>query len=147
MSAFREGDNVRIKAIAKNACVVEVLGGDRYRVSLGSLAMVCRGSELALATKKTTPSAPVPSTHSLPALRGSAPTRIDLHGFTVSEALRAVETFLDRAVLSGATQVTIIHGLGSGKIQRAVHEFLRSVPAVGGFKVNDFNPGETHVFL
>jgi DNA mismatch repair protein MutS2 len=146
MAAFREGDAVRVRALAKNGVVAEVLSGNRYRISLGSLLMVCRESELVATTaKKDSQLATRPNY--VTASHCSAPSSIDLHGLSVADALRAVESFLDRAVLVGLAEVSIIHGLGSGKVQRAVHEYLHGIPSVSDFKLSDSNPGETRVFL
>ena len=49
---------------------------------------------------------------------------ISLLGLRVHEAIRQLEEFLDRAVRSGHQSVRIVHGVGSGALRRAVHDFL-----------------------
>ena len=44
-----------------------------------------------------------------------------------------VERFLDKALLSGFSEVEIVHGRGTGALRRQIHDFLRSFPAVARF--------------
>jgi len=55
-----------------------------------------------------------------------AEERIDLVGLRAREAIEALQGFLDRAVRSGASEVRIVHGVGTGALKRAVHDFLGS---------------------
>ena len=66
---------------------------------------------------------------------------------TVSQALRAVDDWLDKLILAGAETGTIVHGLGTGKLRDAVHKHLPSLTAVKHFALNELNPGETKVYL
>ena len=51
---------------------------------------------------------------------------LDLRGVRVVEALGQLETFLDKALLDGASQVRVIHGMGTGALRSAVRERLGS---------------------
>ena len=51
---------------------------------------------------------------------------LDLRGMRVEEALGQLETFLDKALLDGASQVRVIHGMGTGALRAAVRERLES---------------------
>ena len=55
---------------------------------------------------------------------------IDLRGMEVEEALRAVDTGLDRAVLGGLSELRIVHGIGKGILRAAVERHLRGHPQV-----------------
>ncbi|UCH84126.1 MAG: Smr/MutS family protein, partial [Candidatus Latescibacterota bacterium] len=57
-------------------------------------------------------------------------TTVDVRGFNQEEALDEVDRFIDRAVLSGVQEITIIHGIGEGVLLHAVRERLRSDPRV-----------------
>jgi DNA mismatch repair protein MutS2 len=80
---------------------------------------------------------------------GARPIRssIDLHGLTVDQASRALEEWLNQMILSDAKQGKVIHGLGTGRVQRATHEILARYSAVRAFRINDANPGQTDVYL
>ncbi len=64
---------------------------------------------------------------------------LNLIGKRVEEALTELETFLDQAVLAGQREIRIIHGIGTGTLQRAVRECLGRHP-----HVNSFRSGEPH---
>lgn len=56
-----------------------------------------------------------------------------LLGMTVDEALQATDEFLDSSVLAGHTTVAIIHGVGTGRLKRAVRQHLKQSPLVARF--------------
>jgi DNA mismatch repair protein MutS2 len=66
---------------------------------------------------------------------------------TVDEAIRKLDQWLDSVVLSDLYQAKVIHGLGTGRVQSAVHEYLRRIKAVRHFKINEWNAGETDIYL
>ena len=72
---------------------------------------------------------------------------LDLHGQTVSEALHRLEYFISDAVMSGAQQVEVMHGIGSGALQRAVHAYLKSCPVIRMYKFQEQNTGTTVVYF
>jgi DNA mismatch repair protein MutS2 len=61
----------------------------------------------------------------------------------LEEALKQVEQQIDRALLSGMSEFSIVHGMGEGVLQRGIHEYLKSssqvkdyffsTPEQGGF--------------
>ncbi len=78
---------------------------------------------------------------------GKSRLSLDLHGKNVSDAVHELEYFISDAVMSGAGQVEVIHGLGTGKLQRAVHDYLKKCIVVRAFKIPAGNPGTTVVYL
>jgi DNA mismatch repair protein MutS2 len=76
------------------------------------------------------------------------PSRVlDLHGKTVLEALDALDSFINDALLEGGDDVQVIHGRGGGKLKAAVHGRLRQLPSVRAFRLDPTNPGVTMVRL
>jgi DNA mismatch repair protein MutS2 len=71
---------------------------------------------------------------------GGAP-RCDLRGLRVDEALDRVASALDDATTAGADRLVIVHGLGTGALRKAIHEYLRSSPYVGRFEAADAREG------
>src|SRR5207245_10618308 len=63
-----------------------------------------------------------------------APAEINLIGQRVRDAIDALGAFLDRAVRAGLSEVRVVHGIGSGALRRAVHEFLASSPYCTTFR-------------
>jgi DNA mismatch repair protein MutS2 len=46
-----------------------------------------------------------------------------------------LEKFLDGAIISGRDAVEVIHGRGTGVLRREIHSFLKSFPAVRGYRL------------
>ena len=76
-------------------------------------------------------------------------TELDLRGQRVEPALDQLENLLNQAALSGAAQVRIIHGQGTGALRRAVREHLQghSLVAHAGPAAENGNDGVTVVEL
>jgi DNA mismatch repair protein MutS2 len=143
---FSAGQSVFLRTLNKAGTVMEVLNATTYRVAVGSLSLLCKAPDLAPYTAPEQSKMPrASSAQSIPAAQ--APTSLDLHGRTVDEATRALEEWLNNLILSPHSHGKVVHGLGTGKVQRAVHAVLSKYPAVRSFRINDRNPGETDVYL
>ncbi len=57
--------------------------------------------------------------------RSSAVLELDIRGMRLREALAMLETQVDGAVLSGLRHFSIIHGTGTGVLQKGVHDYLK----------------------
>jgi DNA mismatch repair protein MutS2 len=57
-----------------------------------------------------------------------------LIGMRPSDALRKLEEFLDQAYLTSRPRVRVVHGVGSGALRRAVHEYLAGSPYCAAFR-------------
>ena len=66
---------------------------------------------------------------------------LSLIGLRAREAVERLEPFLDRAVRAGRESVRIIHGVGSGALRRAVHDYLATSPYCAGFRGGESNEG------
>jgi DNA mismatch repair protein MutS2 len=67
----------------------------------------------------------------------SVASSLDLRGARVDEALEALGRYLDDASLAGLSQVTVIHGLGTGALRDAVRREAAGHPLVASVR-----PGE-----
>ena len=72
---------------------------------------------------------------SKPRARGRTPSEINLLGQRVDEAIDRLERFLDHAALAGLTEVRVVHGFGTGRLQKGVHQWLRQRAEVAGFRL------------
>jgi DNA mismatch repair protein MutS2 len=59
---------------------------------------------------------------------------LNLIGMRAAEALRKLEEFLDQAYLTNRSEVRILHGIGSGALKKAVHEYLSASPYCASFR-------------
>lgn len=76
-----------------------------------------------------------------------APGEISLLGFTVPDALEAVDTVLDRLMLGSGSTLRIIHGKGTGALREAITESLRNDPRVISSRVGALNEGGSGVTI
>jgi DNA mismatch repair protein MutS2 len=128
-----------------------VRNGGRYLVEIKGRAMIVEGSALTSAgetrrrqvSARAQPVAPIPERLA----RTHAAASLDLHGMTVDEALSALESFLNEAILAGHAEVRVIHGRSGGRLKAAVHRRLKQVSSVRGFRIDPANPGLTIVAL
>ena len=56
----------------------------------------------------------------------SLPMEVNLIGMRVDEAMAELDRYLDQCRLKSFKRVRIIHGMGSGALRRATHEYLKS---------------------
>ena len=60
----------------------------------------------------------------------NAPSEINVIGYTVDDATREVEKFVDRAFLAGLPRVRVVHGSGMGILRKALRQALQQHPHV-----------------
>lgn len=141
------GDDVLIYDIDKDATVLEepkdgfVLvqaGIIKTRVPLSNIRLLSKRQ-----LKKKNPGRTVTKSVSTP----EASSSLDLRGQTVEEALMEVDSFLDRASRMHLSQVTIIHGKGTGALRAAVQQHLRRCAQVKSFRLGTYGEGESGVTI
>ncbi len=146
----RPGDRVRVPHLGLNGRVVEVRSGQ--------VTVLAEGLRLNVAeeTVERIPgeTAVDATTGASWAWQGDQPDvtpELDLRGQRVEEAWESVDKLLDRALPVGLTKVTLIHGLGTGRLREVLLERLASDPRVArtepGGGGERLNPGATVVFL
>ncbi|WKZ56611.1 MAG: Smr/MutS family protein [Bdellovibrionota bacterium] len=151
--SFVRNDRVVIKKMSKQGIVLDLLRDGRYKVAVGSLTLTCTGDDLRHLSedenkrRERFPERPgwefqgeIPTAHAL-----ARP--LDLHGCTAAEAKKLVEQRVDQAARAGIDRIQILHGIGSGAVQKAVHELLAALPGVAHFKLAQANPGITWAYL
>jgi len=70
-----------------------------------------------------------------------AQTELDLRGLTADEAGERVERALDDALLTGLSELRIIHGKGTGALRKRVQEILKSSSLVRSQRLGHWNEG------
>lgn len=153
--SYRPGDAVHVIPLGRTGVVISHGRSGRLQVRVGALTIECREHDLRSAPQQTQRSATGTIDRPKRRLVSQGPVRakpgvppaLDLHGMTVAEAVPFVESFLSDALLAGESEVHIVHGIGTGALQRAVHARLRELPVVAHYRVDSINPGVTRVFL
>lgn len=128
------GDWVKIVDSDAEAQVLEVSKGNNLILALGELRTVVKknkvvklqGKEKAKVVKKHRSM----STDSVADFQ----PEVDVRGMRTEDALRQIETVLDRAVMIGYPTLKIVHGKGDGILRKFVREYLRKYSHVSHFE-------------
>ena len=65
-----------------------------------------------------------------------------LRRLAVEEALDRLDRYLYDAFMAGLPSVRIVHGKGTGKLCRAVHDSLARHPLVKSYRLGDYGEGD-----
>jgi len=134
-----EGDKVKLKSTGRAATVLRKLDDSHFEVAMGAMKMKIARDDIAevLASARAADS-PVKAARA----RGisvslnnenegqNAPSEINVIGFNVDDATRAVEKFVDHAFLAGLPRVRVVHGSGMGILRKALRQALQQHPHV-----------------
>ena len=116
--------------------VVQSLKGDKVQVAFGQLLTtvdrkrlrVVSNSEYREATRPVTARTVV--SVDVAARKLNFKDHIDVRGMRASEAVEAVQSFIDDALMVGVGSASILHGKGTGALKEEIRRYLRSVPEV-----------------
>lgn len=142
---LKVGDEVLIFDIDKSATVLE-LNGDQALVQAGIIKTRVNMDNLRLLTERkkekrsgghrTVSAASAPQQVSM---------SVDIRGENCEDGIANVDAFIDRAVRQNLTQVTIIHGKGTGVLRSAIQQHLRKHPSVRSYRFGVYGEGEMGV--
>lgn len=138
---IQAGDEVKVLSYGQKGEVLELVGDEEAVVQMGILKMKLPIEDLEkMKKKKETPTKMVTRAN-----RQTVKTELDLRGYRYEDALIELDQYLDQAVLSNFEQVYIIHGKGTGALQKGVQQHLKrhksvktfrgGMPSEGGFGV------------
>lgn len=146
---LKAGDTVLVTTLGTKATVVtppdskgntEVLSGAmKMKVPIENLRLVSGKPKTSNTPRRTA------VTHTrTPAVSAM---RVDLRGKNAEEALMDLDMFIDGAVRSGLTEITIVHGKGTGVLRKAVQTHLRAHPNIRAFRLGVYGEGEDGVTI
>ncbi|MBU7228088.1 endonuclease MutS2 [Staphylococcus pseudintermedius] len=138
---IKAGDEVKVLSYGQKGEVLEVLSDEEAVVQMGIIKMKLPLNDLEKKEKaKEQPKKVVTRMN-----RSAVKMELDLRGYRYDEAMVALDQYLDQAVLSNYEDVYIIHGKGTGALQKGVQQHLKrhksvatyrgGMPSEGGFGV------------
>ncbi len=138
MGPIQQGDKVYLRALGKKGNVLTV-NGNSEEIQVGNMRVRAQKSDLEHTTMDE--KAEVDAGHEAivrtPTEVVSPGMELDLRGQRVDEALENLGYFLDKAFLARLPWARIIHGMGTGRLRKAVREVLKAHP-----QVDHFDPGK-----
>ena len=124
------GDEVKVLSYGQKGEVLELSGENEAVVQMGIIKMKLPIEDLEkMKKKKEKPTKMVTRQN-----RQTIKTELDLRGYRYEEAVGALDQYIDQAVLSNYEQVYIIHGKGTGALQKAVQNHLKKHKSVQSFR-------------
>ena len=135
---FAVGEEVLVKTMNQNGKILKIMPDNRIQVQTGILKLVVSTDDIVkIQKKKTNKFKNFASLKRTSQVRGE----IDLRGMNADEAIAELETYMDRAMLTGYHEIYIIHGKGTMVLRKKIHEYLRTSKYVAEFKDANQNEG------
>jgi DNA mismatch repair protein MutS2 len=132
-----EGDSVKLKSTGRAARISRKLDDNHFEVEVGAMKMKIARDDIAEVLSKA-----ADSRVEAARARGisvslnnesesqNAASEINVIGYNVDDATRAVEKFVDHAFLAGLPRVRVVHGSGMGILRKALRQALQQHPHV-----------------
>lgn len=121
---------------------VEKIQGNQYTINSNGVKLTTKLKDL---KKANAPKAKAIKSHHVSKITSSS-SEVNVIGLTVAEAWSIIDKMIDAAVLSRRSTMTIIHGVGTGKLREGIHERLKKHKAVAQYRLTT-NLGATEVIL
>ncbi len=138
------GDRVRVPHLNLSGTVVEARG-DKLTVTAGGLRLNLKAGDV-----EVLPDGDGAADDDAPAGAGAwtwsaddAPAgfEIDLRGWRADEGWEALDRLIDRAIPAGVGELSVIHGVGTGRLREHLHARLRDDPRVAAYDVSPADRG------
>jgi DNA mismatch repair protein MutS2 len=135
-----QGDSVKLKSTGRAATVLRKLDDNHFEVAMGAMKMKIARDDIAAVITSASSARASDSPVKAARARGisvslenegqNAASEINVIGYNVDDATRAVEKFVDHAFLAGLPRVRVVHGSGMGILRKALRQALQAHPHV-----------------
>nr|WP_277750937.1 endonuclease MutS2 [Anaerobacillus alkaliphilus] len=133
------GDEVNVTSFNQKGHIVDKVSDREFLVQIGIMKMKVAMDDLQLIDRpRPIEKKPVAT------VRGNShhvKPELDLRGERFEDAMLRVEKYLDDALLAGYSQVSIIHGKGTGALRKGVLQLLKTHPHVKSSKMAGMSEG------
>jgi DNA mismatch repair protein MutS2 len=128
LAPLAEGDPVEARELGLRGTIASIEGDEaevlvqgraRVRVPVARLRPSAEGA-----------AAEEPTVRVVAAARADVSDQLDVRGMRADEAREAVRSFVDDAALAGLSEVTVVHGRGTGALRSAVRAELMEHPLI-----------------
>lgn len=146
LSTLKKGDLVYLLTFEKNAVFDSKLKNGKVSVLLNGKRLEVSETSLKKPLKENKPKEKKVLINRSSAMQ-SFKSEINIVGLRVEEATDKLETFLQNALVSGAEEVKIIHGVGTGILIKTVREILKEKKYVKEFRFGKYGEGDRGVTI
>ena len=142
------GDVVKLKNGGSVAGEILEINGKNITVGFGTIKSVVKIDKLERANRSQlkkqntkTQYFSSPTTDMIRDKQLSFSSELDVRGMRGDEAIETVAAFIDTAILSGYSNLRILHGTGNGILQQLIRSYLKKISAVKSFREEDVQLG------
>ncbi|WP_319371449.1 endonuclease MutS2 [uncultured Ilyobacter sp.] len=135
---FKEGEKVFVTSMSQHAVITRINEHKQVaQIQAGILKLEVGIDDLKKVEDSKTKQYNAVHIHKKTTVR----SEIDIRGKMVDDAIYDLETYMDRALLSGFSEVYVIHGKGTGALRAGIIEYLRGCPYVKSFRTGGHGEG------
>lgn len=134
------GDTVKVISLNRQGEVIDINNKGGLTVSLGGMKVSLKPSEVEFVAHKTSPKPKLKPIH-YTKIATKPQYELNIIGQRFADAMLEVDKFLDTALLNKASQVRIVHGMGSGALRNGVREKLKKNKFVKSYRDGGPNEG------
>ena len=140
--APKVGDDVIVLSYGQRGTLTNQLKDGRWEAQVGLIKMTLEEKEFDLVQAQQEAPVKKKQVNVVKRAGGKGPqARLDLRGKRYEEAMEALDSFIDQALLNNMAQVDIIHGIGTGVIREGVTKYLQRNKQVKSFGYAPQNAG------
>lgn len=136
---LQKGDEVKVLAYGQKGTLVEKVSDKEWVVEIGILKM--KLPELGLEYVKPEKEKKQVTSAAVRGRSGHVKLELDLRGERYEDAIARTEKYIDDALLSNYHQVSIIHGKGTGALQKGVQQYLKKHSRVNSYRFGEAGEG------
>ena len=127
LEALEVGAPVHVRSVDTEGRILQIGAKGKITVDLDGVRLTTDVADLGVPRPKAKPSREPRPRHRVRRPRPSqVPMQLNVRGMTVNEALRDIETYVDRLMLADMRHASILHGKGTGALSDAVRAYLGS---------------------
>ncbi|OEH84425.1 hypothetical protein BHU72_09410 [Desulfuribacillus stibiiarsenatis] len=139
MEKLTAGDEVKVRSLNQKGTVLQKASDSEYLVQVGIMKVTLKREDLDKIKAK-----PIIETKQIVRLQkehSDVRMELDLRGKTIDEAIYDIEHYLDKVILAGLREVSIIHGKGTGALRVGLQEYFRKHPRIQSMRIANYNEG------
>lgn len=137
---FYENEHVFVSKYQTYGIILKENKNNTFDVQIGNATVKLKKKDLTKTSKKVAKTVPkIQKVHS--DITKNVSMKLDLRGKRYEEAKSLLEKYIDDCLLAGLSEVTIIHGYGTGTIRKLVRDFLSKNPHIESYRYGDGSEG------
>jgi len=139
LEALLPGDEVQVKSLRQKGNIIQKVSDKEYLVNVGIMKVTLKREDLEKIKGK-----PIIQSKQIVRIQKeheNVKMELDLRGKTIDEAIYEIEQYIDKVILSGLHEVSLIHGKGTGALRAGVQDYVKHHPRIASSRYGAANEG------